>query len=84
MLEVGRMSFSELDTIGEAIGPSILVAAGLHAVFARPITERFVLRTTFDTEGILKPFSYSDYTGHSNSTPSPLSFTWGIGFGGSP
>ena len=84
VLEVGRMSYSEAGTIGVVSQSSILVAAGLRGVYARPLTERFVLRGLFEVEGLLQqPFLIADYTGHRESTPSPVSLTWGIGFGGS-
>ena len=84
LLEVGRASYSQAGTIGEASRSSILIAAGLRAVYARPITERFVLRGLVEVEGIPRPFSISDEAGHRASTPSPVSLTLGIGFGGSP
>ena len=84
LLEVGRMSFSQAGTIGESSRPSILVAAGLRGVYARPITERLILRGLVEVEGIPRPFSISEDAGHSASTPSPVSLTFGIGFGGSP
>jgi hypothetical protein len=83
VLEVGRMSFSETGTIGKTIGSKILVAAGARAVIARPIGERFVLRGLFEVEGLLKPVFISDYAGNQISTPSPISLTCGLGFGGS-
>jgi hypothetical protein len=78
------MSYSEAGTIGVATrASSTLVAAGGRGVYARPITERFDVRGLFEVEYLLKPFSISDETGHRASTPSPVSLTWGIGFGGS-
>jgi len=83
MLEVGSMSFSKPGTIGEAISPSILAAAGGRLVYARPIVERFVLRGLFEVEGVFHPFSISDDMDYQASIPSPVSFAWGVGFGGS-
>lgn len=83
VLEVGSMSFSEAGTLGGASRSSILVAAGLRGVYALPIAERFVLRGLFEVQGLLQPFSILDDSGHRPSTPSPVSLTWGIGFGGS-
>jgi hypothetical protein len=77
------MSISQAGTLGGAGRFSIVVAAGGRAVYAHPIAERFALRGIFDIEGLLQPFSLSDDAGHHPSTPSPVSLTWGIGFGGS-
>jgi hypothetical protein len=82
VLEVGRISFSRAGTIGGALGPSILVAAGLRGMYERAIAEHFVLRGIFEVDGVLKPVSTLDYTGQAAFSPSPVSLTWGIGFGG--
>jgi hypothetical protein len=83
VLEVGHMTYSEAGTIGVVSRSSILVAAGLRGMYARPITESFVLRGLFEVEGLLQPYSISEDTGRRASTPSPISLTLGLGFGGS-
>ena len=84
LLEVGHMSFSEAGRIGMVSRSSTLVAAGLRGVYARPITGHFVVRGLFEVEGLLHQLSpISDDTGHRASNPSPVSLTWGLGFGGS-
>jgi hypothetical protein len=84
VLEVGRMSYSEAGTIGEGSRSTVLAAAGGRLVYARPVTERFVLRGLFEVEGLLQqPSPILDYAGHPESTPSSVSLTWGVGFGGS-
>jgi hypothetical protein len=84
VLEVGRMSFSEAGTVGGTSRSSILVAAGLRGVYAFPIADHFVLRGLVEVEGLLRPFSISDDAGDRATIPSPVSLTWGIGFGTSP
>lgn len=84
VLEVGSMSFSRAGTIGEVIEPSIVVATGARVVYARPIANRFVVRGLFELEAVVKPFSIdNDLMKYTVSTPTPVSFTWGVGFGGS-
>ena len=84
LLEVGRMSFSRPGAPGTLIGPSLVVAAGGRAMYVRSIAGRFVVRGLFEVEGVLLPFSVSDVTSkHEALAPSPVSFTWGVGFGGS-
>jgi hypothetical protein len=83
VLEVGSMSFSRAGNLGEVIEPSLVVATGGRVVYARPIAERFVVRGLFELEGVVKPFFISDVdTKHATSGANPLSFTWGVGFGG--
>lgn len=83
VLEVGRMSFYEAVLTGRALGPSIIVAAGLRGIYALSIAESFVVRGLFDVEVLVKPISALDEAGQLTSSPSPISLTWGIGFGGS-
>ena len=83
VLEVGSMSFSRAGTIGKVIEPSLVVATGGRVVYARPIASRFVVRGLFELEAVVKPFSISDVgLKHTVSAPNPVSFTWGVGFGG--
>lgn len=83
VLEVGRMSVTEAVLSGRALGPSIIVAAGLRGIYAHSIAERFVVRGLFEVEGLVKHISILDETGQLTSSPSGISLAWGIGFGGS-
>jgi hypothetical protein len=83
VLEVGRMSFSEASLHGGAIGSAIIAAAGVRGLYTRPIAERFVLRGLFEVEALLQPYSGSDDGRQPAARPSPVSLTWGVGFGGS-
>jgi hypothetical protein len=85
VLEVGSMSYSRPGATGELVGTSTIFAAGGRVVYARPILEHLAVRGIFEVEGVLLPFSIADDAAEHKTaaTPSPVSFTWGVGFGGS-
>jgi hypothetical protein len=83
VLEVGGMSYSRADALGKLGGSTTLVGTGVRGVYAQPIAGRFVLRGLIELDGLLRPFTISDYPGHSASTPGRLALAGGIGFGGS-
>ena len=81
--EAGSMSVSEAGTQGRHIEPAIVVSAGFRGAYVRPLLERFTVSGLFEVEGVLLPFSITDdKTVYNVSTPSRVSFTWGVGFGG--
>ena len=83
VLEVGNMSFSADNPPGGILGSQTIAAAGVRVAYERHLTGRFVFRSLFEVESLLKSASILGEAGSPVLSLNWVSFSWGMGFGGS-